>query len=122
MEKSTAKSFYSDLKALVKSRGRSQNQCLILPGLSPVIASTESEAKSFSENLNELTDTNEGLARLSSRFGGIDFSHLPLDKPLSPDDFPDPSTVESARSRTEVIVEVERKEKATIRELLSKMA
>ena len=122
MEKSTAKSFYSDLKALVKSRGRSQNQCLILPGLSPVIASTESEAQSFSENLNELTDTNEGLARLSSRFGGIDFSHLPLDKPLSPDDFPDPSTVESARSRTEVIVGVVRNEKPTMRQLLSKMA
>ena len=122
MEKSTAKSFYSDLKSLVKSRGRSQNQCLILPGLSPVIASTELEAKRFSEDLNELADTNEGLARLSSRFGGTDFSHLPLDKPLSPEDFPDPSTVESARSRTEVIVGVVRKEKPTLRQLLSKMA
>ena len=122
MEKSTAKSFYSDLKSLVKSRGRSQNQCLILPGLSPVIAPTELEAKRFSEDLNELADTNEGLARLSSRFGGTDFSHLPLDKPLSPEDFPDPSTVESARSRTEVIVGVVRKEKPTLRQLLSKMA
>ena len=122
MQKSTAKSFYSDLKSLVKSRGRSQNQCLILPGLSPVIASTELEAKRFSEDLNELADTNEGLARLSSRFGGTDFSHLPLDKPLSPEDFPDPSTVESARSRTEVIVGVVRKEKPTLRQLLSKMA
>ena len=122
MEKSTAKSFYSDLKSLVKSRGRSQNQCLILPGLSPVIASTELEAKRFSEDLNELANTNEGLARLSSRFGGTDFSHLPLDKPLSPEDFPDPSTVESARSRTEVIVGVVRKEKPTLRQLLSKMA
>ena len=122
MEKSTAKSFYSDLKSLVKSRGRNQNQCLILPGLSPVIASTELEAKRFSEDLNELADTNEGLARLSSRFGGTDFSHLPLDKPLSPEDFPDPSTVESARSRTEVIVGVVRKEKPTLRQLLSKMA
>ena len=122
MQKSTAKAFYSDLKSLVKSKGRSQNHCLILPGLSPVIASTESEAKSFSEDLNGLADTNEGLARLSSRFGGTDFSHLPLDKPLSPEDFPDPATVESARSRTEVIVGVVRSEKPTIRQLLSKMA
>jgi FMN-dependent oxidoreductase (nitrilotriacetate monooxygenase family) len=122
MEKSTAKSFYSDLKSLVKSRGRNQNQCLILPGLSPVIASTELEAKRFSEHLNDLADTNEGLARLSSRFGGTDFSHLPLDKPLSPEDFPDPSTVESARSRTEVIVGLVRKDKPTLRQLLSKMA
>ena len=45
-----------------------------------------------------------------------------MDKPLSPDDFPDPSTVESARSRTEVIVGVVRNEKPTMRQLLSKMA
>ena len=69
-----------------------------------------------------MADTNEGLARLSSRFGGTDFSHLPLDEPLSPEDFPDPATVESARSRTEVIVGVVRSEKPTMRQLLSKMA
>ena len=122
MQKSTAKQFYADLKSLVKARGRDENQCLILPGLSPVIGSTESEAKRFSEDLNDLTDTKVGLARLSARFGGTDFSHLSLDKPLAPEDFPDPSTVESARSRTEVIVGVVKTEKLTLRQLLSKMA
>jgi len=122
MQKATAKAFYSDLKSLVKARGRNENQCLILPGLSPAIGSTEAEAKRFSEDLNDLTDTNEGLARLSARFGGTDFSHLSLDAPLSPEDFPDPSTVESARSRTEVIIGVVRTERLTLRQLLSKMA
>lgn len=122
MQKATAKEFYSDLKALVRQAGRNENQCLILPGLSPVIGSTEAEAKRFSEELNELTDPNEGLARLSARFGGADFSHLPLDTPLSPEDFPEPSTVESARSRTELIVEAVRTENLTLRQLLSRMA
>ena len=122
MQKSTAKAFYSDLKSLVKARGRDEDQCLILPGLSPVIGSSEAEAKRFSEDLNDLTDTDEGLTRLSARFGGADFSHLPLDTPLSPEDFPDPSTVEAARSRTEVIIGVVRTEGLTLRQLLSKMA
>ena len=122
MQKETAKAFYSDLKSLVKATGRDPNQCLILPGLSPVIAETEKEAQRYSEDLNELTNTIEGLNRLSSRFGGADFNHLPLDVPLSREDFPDPSTVESARSRTEVILGVVEKDKLTLRELLSKMA
>ncbi len=122
MQKSTAKAFYSDLKSLVKKRGREENQCLILPGLSPVIGSTEAEAKRFSEDLNDLSDINEGLAGLSARFDGADFSHLPLDTPLSPEDFPDPSTVQAARSRTEVIIGVVRTEGLTMRQLLAKMA
>ncbi|MDG1840071.1 MAG: LLM class flavin-dependent oxidoreductase [Dehalococcoidia bacterium] len=122
MEKSSAKAFYSDLKSLVKAEGRNEKQCLILPGLSPVIASTDAEAQQFRDDLNNLADPQEGLINLSARFGGTDFSHLPLDTPLSPDDFPDPSTVEAARSRTEVILGVVRNERPTMRQLLSKLA
>ena len=122
MEKSSAKAFYSDLKSLVKAEGRNEKDCLILPGLSPVIASTDAEAQQFRDDLNNLADPQEGLISLSARFGGTDFSHLPLDTPLSPDDFPDPSTVEAARSRTEVILGVVRNERLTMRQLLSKLA
>src|SRR3984885_5260582 len=45
MEKATAKDFYADLKALAADEGRSPAQVLILPGLSPVIGSTEAEAE-----------------------------------------------------------------------------
>jgi alkanesulfonate monooxygenase SsuD/methylene tetrahydromethanopterin reductase-like flavin-dependent oxidoreductase (luciferase family) len=45
-----------------------------------------------------------------------------MDKPLSPEDFPDPATVEAARSRTEIIVGIVRREKPTLRQLLSKIA
>ena len=122
MQKETAKTFYGDLKTLVRATGRSQDQCLILPGLSPVIASTETEAKRYSEDLNDLTDTKVGLSRLSARFGGTDFSHLPFDRPLTAGDFPDPTEVESARSRTEIIIGVVKTESLTLRQLLSRMA
>jgi alkanesulfonate monooxygenase SsuD/methylene tetrahydromethanopterin reductase-like flavin-dependent oxidoreductase (luciferase family) len=95
---------------------------LILPGLSPLIASTEAEAQRLARELNDLTDPEVGRKRMSGRFGGHDFSHLPLDKPLSPEDFPDPGTVEAARSRTEVIVGLVRREKPTLRQLLAYLA
>ena len=54
---------------------------LILPGLSPMIADTETEAQRLVREVNELTDPEVGRKRLSGRFGGYDFSHLPLDRP-----------------------------------------
>ena len=122
MEKATAQAFYTDLKSLVVEEGRSPDQALILPGLSPVIAGTEAEAQKIAEELNDLADPEIGRKRLSGRFGGHDFSHLPLDVPLTVEDFPDPSTVEAARSRTEVIVGLVRREGLTLRQLLSKLA
>src|SRR3954463_16274818 len=41
MAKETAQEFYADLKRLAAAEGRDPHQILILPGLSPMIASTE---------------------------------------------------------------------------------
>ncbi|WP_424138849.1 LLM class flavin-dependent oxidoreductase [Roseomonas chloroacetimidivorans] len=122
MEKQAARDFYADLKSLAEVEGRRPEHVLILPGLSPVIAPTEAAAQRLADELNDLTDPAVGRERLSTRFGGYDFSHLPLDKTLSPEDFPDPSTVQAARSRTEVIVSFVRREKPTLRQLLSYLA
>jgi FMN-dependent oxidoreductase (nitrilotriacetate monooxygenase family) len=122
MEKATAQAFYADLKALVAAEGRSPQQVLILPGLSPMIASTEAEAQRLARETNELSDPEVGRKRLSGRFGGHDFSHLPLDRPLVPEDFPAPSSVEAARSRTEVILSLVRREQPTLRALLASLA
>ncbi len=50
MEKATAKDFYADLKRLVAEEGRNPEHVLILPGLSPVIGSTEAEASESRPN------------------------------------------------------------------------
>ena len=122
MEKATAQAFYTDLKARVVAAGRRADQALILPGLSPMIASTEAEARRLERELNELSDPEVGRKRLSARFGGHDFSHLPLDKPLRLDDFPKPDAHEAARSRTEVIVGLVEREQPTLRQLLASLA
>jgi len=122
LEKATAKAFYADLKSLVGEYGRRPDDVLILPGLSPIIGSTEAEAKRYADELNGLTDPEIGRQRLSLRFGGHDFSHLPLDKTLRPEDFPNPRDNDAARSRTEVIVGFVREQQPTLRELLAKLA
>lgn len=122
MEKATAKDFYTDLKRLVIAEGRKPQHVLILPGLSPVIGSTEAEAQRIASELNDLSDPEVGRKRLSGRFGGHDFSHLPLDGTLSPEDFPDPGMVEAARSRTEVIIGLVRQERPKLRQLLGYLA
>ena len=122
VEKATAQEFYADLKALAAAEGRNPDQVLILPGLNAMIASTEAEAQRLAREVNDLTDPEVGRKRLSNRFGGHDFSHLPLDRPLSPEDFPDPDTVEAARSRTEVILNLVRRDRLTLRQLLGYLA
>src|SRR5438045_5012455 len=87
-----------------------------------MVAPSETEAQRMVREVNELSDPEVGRKRLSGRFGGHDFSHLPLDRPLKPEDFPDPGAVEAARSRTEVILSVVRREQPTLRQLLASLA
>ncbi len=122
MAKPTAQEFYADLKALTAAEGRVAEHVLILPGLSPMVAGTEAEAQRLVREVNDLTDPEVGRRRLSGRFGGHDFSHLPLDRPLAPEDFPDPGVVQAARSRTEVIINLVRRDKPTLRQLLGYLA
>ena len=122
LEMVTAVDFYKDLKSRAKAQGRDPDGVVILPGFSPIIAGTEVEAKKIAQELDELADVEVGRKRLTGRFGGCDFSHLPLDRPLTTDDFPDPATVQAARSRTEVIVGMVAREKPTLRQLLARLA
>ena len=122
LEMVTAVDFYKDLKSRAKAQGRDPDGVVILPGFSPIIAGTEAEAKKIAQELDELADVEVGRKRLTGRFGGCDFSHLPLDRPLTTDDFPDPATVQAARSRTEVIVGMVAREKPTLRQLLARLA
>ncbi|GLK58378.1 LLM class flavin-dependent oxidoreductase [Azotobacter vinelandii] len=118
----SAQAFYRSLKEQTVAAGRRKEDIAILPGISPVIAASDREADALWRELNELTAVETGLARLSNRFGGHDFSHLPLDRPLSVDDFPDPHGVQAAQSRAVVITDLVRQQRPTLRELLHRLA
>jgi FMN-dependent oxidoreductase (nitrilotriacetate monooxygenase family) len=120
--KDTAGEFYRDIKQRVVAAGRKADQLLVLPGLSAMIAGTEAEARKLADELDGLADIAVGLTRLSDRFDGYDFSALPLDRPLSPDDFPDVVLNEASRGRVELILGAVRRERPTLRRLLAKLA
>lgn len=122
LTKESAIAFYSDIKTQARALGRGPDQIVILPGLSAAIGSTEAEAKRVWEELNELSHPSVGLARLSSRFGGHDFSHLKLDQVLTAEDFPDPSRVQASRSRAQSITALVARERPTLRGLLHSLA
>jgi FMN-dependent oxidoreductase (nitrilotriacetate monooxygenase family) len=121
--KAKAQEFYADLKALVVvAEGRAPEEVLILPGLSPMIASTEAEAQILAREVDDLADVEVGRKRLSDWFGGFDFSHLPLDRPLRLEELPHPDTVEAARSRTEIVHNLVRRDNATLRQVIAYFA
>ncbi|QKZ05688.1 LLM class flavin-dependent oxidoreductase [Pseudomonas eucalypticola] len=118
----TAQAFYRSLKQQVHEVGRQPHELLVLPGLSAVVAESDQQAGQLLEELNALTALETGLARLSARFGGHDFSRLPLDLPLSVDDLPNPDGVQAAQSRARVVVELVRSQRPTLRQLLTRLA
>jgi FMN-dependent oxidoreductase (nitrilotriacetate monooxygenase family) len=122
LQKESAIAFYSDIKTQGRTVGRRPDQIVILPGISAAIGSTEAEAQRVWDELNELSHPSVGLARLSNRFGGHDFSHLKLDQVLSVDDFPDPSQVQASRSRSQSITALVARERPTLRGLLHSLA
>ncbi|KGG92708.1 monooxygenase [Comamonas thiooxydans] len=120
--KESAQGFYADIKGQAKALGRRAEDIVILPGISAAIGSTEYEARQVWEELDSLTSIDVGLGRLSARFGGHDFSGLPLDRRLTRDDFPDPALVEASRSRAIGYVETTLRDGLTLRQLLKRLA
>ena len=73
--------FYADVKALAKGFGRNPDQLLVMPGLFPILGSTEAEANRRKDELDEQLD-HEGLRRELARHFALDPDDLPLDLPL----------------------------------------
>jgi len=107
-----ARAFYADLKARAAANGRDPATLAILPGVAPVIGSTEAEARRRFEALQEAFDPLVGIDALSAEFG-IDLSAYPLDQPL-PGDLP---ASPRATSRRDLMLEQMRSEGLTLRQL-----
>ncbi len=122
LEKATAQAFYADIKLRVAKSGRDPNRVIVLPGLNPVIGSTEAEAKQQLLELNSRADPEIGRRTLSRRFAGHDFSRVPLDAVLKPEDFPSPDQLQTMQSRAAMIVRLVESEQLTLRELLARFA
>jgi FMN-dependent oxidoreductase (nitrilotriacetate monooxygenase family) len=114
-----AQRFYSDLKARTAAAGRDPEGIKILPGIVPVIASTEAEAKRLEQELDDLIKPEYARAELA-RTLRVSPGDLPLDRQL-PAELPDEDAIEGAKSRYTLIVELARRERLTVRQLIGRL-
>jgi len=111
------KAFYDDVKGRLGRHGRTPDEIKILPGISPIIGSTEAEARAREAELNALITPEYGLRQLSKMLD-YDVTQYPLDGPL-----PDVgSFTEGAQSRFDLVVGLARRENLTIRGLIERLA
>jgi FMN-dependent oxidoreductase (nitrilotriacetate monooxygenase family) len=111
--------FYADLKRRAALAGRDPDGVKILPGLVPVIGSTQAEARELDAELDCLILAEHARDRLARRFG-LSPEELPLDQPL-PGHLPHEDEIEGAKSRYTLIVELARRERLTVRQLIGRL-
>ncbi|HEY9369511.1 LLM class flavin-dependent oxidoreductase [Streptomyces sp.] len=110
--------FYKDLKSRLARHGRSEDQLLVLPGIAPVIGSTEAEARALEQELTELQIPEYGLAQLSGMLG-TDLTGLPLDGPLP--ELPEERDINGNKSRFALVAELARRDGLTVRQLIARL-
>ncbi|MEC2057883.1 LLM class flavin-dependent oxidoreductase [Peribacillus psychrosaccharolyticus] len=113
-----AQAFYAMVKNKAIEYGRLPDQIKIMPGVSPIVGRTEKEAREKYQQLQELIVPEIGLAFLSDYLGGLDFSNYSLDDRL-PEYIPETN---GNQSRRQLIIDLARREKLTIRQLYQKVA
>ncbi|WP_336114329.1 LLM class flavin-dependent oxidoreductase [Streptomyces sp. PTD9-10] len=114
-----AQAFYGDLKSLTAQEGRDPDHIKVLPGIVPVIGSTEAEARAAERLLEDHIVYDHGVGRLESLLQ-LTPGTLELDAQL-PADLPPESAVEGAKSRYTLIVELARRERLTVRQLIGRL-
>ncbi|MBZ9961595.1 MULTISPECIES: LLM class flavin-dependent oxidoreductase [unclassified Mesorhizobium] len=107
-----AKAFYDDLKGRLAAYGREPDDIKIMPGVAPVVAETEAEARAKYEELQELIPDDVGVALLSSYLSISDLRRYPLDGPL-----PELPESEGMKSRQALVIEQSRRDGLSIRQL-----
>jgi FMN-dependent oxidoreductase (nitrilotriacetate monooxygenase family) len=114
-----AADFYGDIKARTKTAGRDPEAVLVLPGIVPIIGSTEREAQQLARELDELRVPEYGLWQLSNILE-VDASAFDLDKPLPTSVLVRPA-LQGAQSRADLIIELAQRESLTVRDILSRL-
>ncbi|MDH6623425.1 FMN-dependent oxidoreductase (nitrilotriacetate monooxygenase family) [Streptomyces sp. LBL] len=114
-----AHTFYADLKSRTAATGRDPDHIKVLPGIVPVLGSTEAEALAAEQLLEDHIVYTHGTTRLEGLLQ-LEPGTLELDA-LLPADLPPESAIEGARSRYTLIVELARRERLTVRQLIGRL-
>jgi FMN-dependent oxidoreductase (nitrilotriacetate monooxygenase family) len=112
-----AQAFYSDIKARVNAQGRNPDNVRVWPGLSPLVAATETEARQRVGELQELVHDDVLRRLVQDNIGDVDFSGVDLDGPL-----PDIPGTNRSKSRRDLMLDLARRGQLSVRQLGLKMA
>ncbi|MEV0524132.1 LLM class flavin-dependent oxidoreductase [Streptomyces sp. NPDC050439] len=112
--------FYADLKKRAAGLGRDPGKVLVLPGISPFIGSTETEARALHDEYNELTQPEYSL-QLLHRMLGLRLTAEQLDGPV-PRELIETGGERGNGSRFQVILDIIDREQPTVRGLLHRLA
>lgn len=115
-----AREFYADVKGRLSKYGRTPDQLLIMPGLCPIVADTEAEARDIEDEFNRLNDPSQILKRLSDYFT-VDLTSYPLDSLVPVDKAKPYGSIKSGiTSRQEVVIDAARRDRMTIRQFIAR--
>ena len=98
-----SRAIYRDIRRRAVEQGRAADAVKILPGVAPVIGSTEEEARRLWEDSLSDHDLERGRESLSKQFGEFDLAAIDYDEPFPLDLLPDEEEVQGRRSRYGVL-------------------
>ncbi len=114
-----AKAYYKEVKARATGFGRDPDSVLILPGIRPLVGTSEADAEAKYQELANLVSIENALSMLGRPFNDYDFSTHDLDAP-----FPDVSEhgANSNQSASNRILRSAREENLTLRQAALRFA
>jgi FMN-dependent oxidoreductase (nitrilotriacetate monooxygenase family) len=115
-----AQAFYRDIKQRVTAHGRDADQVKVLPGIVPVLGSTEAEAKNLERELEELLVWDYGLAQLSGILT-VTLTQADLDRPFADLDLPREAEINGNKSRFSLVTDLGLREKLTVRQVVARL-
>ena len=114
-----AQAFYAEMKQRAAAMGRDPAHVLVLPGLVPILGSTEAEALRLAQELEDLRIARYGLRQLA-QYLEVAEDALDLDAPL-PKAIVDQEVREGFDSRARLVIDLARRENLTVRQLLGRL-
>lgn len=114
---SEARTFYQTVKQRAAAFGRDPETIKIMPGLSPVVGRTRSDAHDKFDELQQMIQPEIGLPFVSAMVGGFDLSSYDPDGPL-----PELPETNLGKGRQRLVIDTAIRENLTIRQLWMRVA
>ena len=113
-----AAAFAREVKARAAAYGREADVPVVMPGIAPVIGSTEAEARRLARELNELQLVESGVSQLSDLLD-VDVSELDPNRPIPAGLLP--REEELTDHRFALITDLAIRERLTVRQIIARL-